>query len=205
MINSNGIFGDVIMDHKTQFRELLKKQRANLTPQIYQTNSSAIQKLLLNFPAFKHAQKIGCYLPFQQEVDTSLIIEEIWKTQKECYLPSIQLDNTLQFSQYEATTLLANNRFDIPEPKFFQKRILVQELELVIIPLVGFDKKCYRLGMGKGFYDRTFEFLQQDVGSAKPLLIGLGFEFQKVSNLSVEAWDVALDYVITEIKVYSRV
>ena len=77
-------------------------------------------------------------------------------------------------------------------------------LDLVLVPLVGFDARGHRLGMGAGLYDRHFAFLRQRRAWRRPLLIGLAFEAQKVVRLAEEAHDVQLDGVVTERGVYGR-
>jgi 5-formyltetrahydrofolate cyclo-ligase len=66
------------------------------------------------------------------------------------------------------------------------------------MPLVAFDKQHNRLGMGKGYYDRTFEFLKHHTSDSKPFLVGLGYQMQQVECLSTEAHDIPLDMIVTE-------
>jgi 5-formyltetrahydrofolate cyclo-ligase len=77
-------------------------------------------------------------------------------------------------------------------------------LHLVLVPLVGFDPRGHRLGMGAGFYDRHFAFLRHRRAWRRPLLIGVAFEAQKVSRLAESGHDVQLDGVVTESGVYGR-
>jgi 5-formyltetrahydrofolate cyclo-ligase len=91
------------------------------------------------------------------------------------------------------------NRFKIPEPRFEKNRLIAPELlDLVITPLLAFDGKGHRIGMGAGFYDRTFSFLNRSPRPSKPLLCGLAYAFQQVADTEPEGWDVSLDYVVTE-------
>jgi 5-formyltetrahydrofolate cyclo-ligase len=68
------------------------------------------------------------------------------------------------------------------------------------MPLVGFDKAGNRLGMGGGFYDRSFAFKQKR-HSCQPKLIGLAHSIQQVDNLSVQGWDIPVDNIVTELGV----
>ena len=75
------------------------------------------------------------------------------------------------------------------------------DFDLVFVPLVGFTASCFRLGMGKGFYDRTFSFKIFNRRS-RPLLVGLAYDFQKIDSVKIESWDVRLDLVVTDKKIY---
>lgn len=77
--------------------------------------------------------------------------------------------------------------------------IFPKNLDFVLVPLVGFDLRGHRLGMGGGCFDKTFAFLLEG-SSSKPLLIGLGYECQEVADLPKEEWDVSLAGVLTERK-----
>jgi 5-formyltetrahydrofolate cyclo-ligase len=97
------------------------------------------------------------------------------------------------------------NRYGIPEPARYRDHLLpARRLELVIAPLLGFDCACHRLGMGGGYYDRTFSFLNQRRHIHRPLLIGLAYELQRIESLDPQPWDVRLDAVVTENRTYRR-
>jgi len=100
---------------------------------------------------------------------------------------------------------LLPNRFGIPEPPLKHRHIRMPwGLELILLPLVAFDSDCNRLGMGGGFYDRTLAYLRHRCCWRRPRLIGVAHECQRVEGLPVNEWDVALDAVITERRVYRR-
>jgi 5-formyltetrahydrofolate cyclo-ligase len=135
------------------------------------------------------------------EVSPHLIVEAAQKLGKRCYLPVLALDKPdhLWFMPFHKDTVFIKNRFGIPEPKIEADRLFPpQDLDLVITPLVAFDAQCHRIGMGAGFYDRTFAFLQATPRPAKPLLCGLAYGFQQVDDTRPQAWDIALNYVITD-------
>ena len=87
----------------------------------------------------------------------------------------------------------------ILEPQDKAKKILAEDLDLVITPLLAFDAKGHRLGTGGGYYDRSFAFLYSNM-KKKPLMIGLAYSFQAAECLPTDPWDIALDGVITEEK-----
>jgi 5-formyltetrahydrofolate cyclo-ligase len=103
----------------------------------------------------------------------------------------------LRFAPWKPGDALASNRFGIPEPDLSPASLLEADaLSLVVMPLVGFDDRGNRLGMGGGWYDRSFAFRHER--GAPPYLVGAAFAIQQVPAFEAEAWDVRLDAVCTE-------
>lgn len=112
-------------------------------------------------------------------------------------LPVLRPDNTLGFAPWRAGDPLVTNRFGIPEPDVEPASSLDPDaMALVLMPMVGFDAKGHRLGMGGGWYDRSFAFRRQR--GAPPWLVGVGFAAQRVDALEFETWDVPVDAICTE-------
>ena len=112
-------------------------------------------------------------------------------------LPIVQEDGGLRFGPWRAGDPLRNNRFGIPEPDLAPASLLdPSQLTMAVMPLVGFDAFGQRLGMGGGWYDRTFAFRHERL--APPYLVGAAFDVQRVESLTGAAWDVAVDAVCTE-------
>ena len=109
----------------------------------------------------------------------------------------------LWFSSYTPGEPLVCNRFGIPEPERVNtRRICTAALDLVLLPLVAFDARGHRLGMGGGYYDHSFAFINRRRHWRKPRLMGLAYEFQRLSLIEPEPWDVPLDAVATDQRVY---
>ncbi|HEY4531468.1 MAG TPA: 5-formyltetrahydrofolate cyclo-ligase [Luteimonas sp.] len=119
-------------------------------------------------------------------------------------LPVLHEDGRLRFAPWRAGDPVAANRYGIPEPVVDPPALLEPEaLDLVVVPMVGFDHRCHRLGMGGGWYDRSFAFRHRQ--PAPPRLVGAAFAFQQVDDeLPSQAWDVQLDAVCTERSTLSR-
>ncbi|MDI9237536.1 5-formyltetrahydrofolate cyclo-ligase [Lysobacter sp. LF1] len=118
---------------------------------------------------------------------------------RECIycLPVLHDDGRLRFGPWRPGDPLVSNRHGIPEPDLAPVSLLEPEqMGLVVAPLVGFDERGHRLGMGGGWYDRSFAFRQRQV--APPWLVGAAFDAQRVDLLDRADWDVALDAVCTE-------
>ena len=116
-------------------------------------------------------------------------------------LPVLHDDAGLRFAPWRPGAPLATNRFGIPEPDVADEALLQPaDLALVVVPLVAFDPLGRRLGMGGGWYDRSFAFRQQH--AAPPFLVGAAFELQRVDALQAADWDVSLDAVCTELAIH---
>jgi len=113
-------------------------------------------------------------------------------------LPVLHYDGDLRFARFSPSAALKNNRFGIPEPDVPTSELLPAEaMDMVVLPLVGFDAVGNRLGMGGGWYDRSFAFRHSR--PAPPWLVGVGFAQQEVAKgLTPESWDVRLDAVCCE-------
>lgn len=112
-------------------------------------------------------------------------------------LPVLGDDRRLRFAPWRPGAPLRSNRFGIPEPEVAPDALLdPEQMALVVVPLVGFDAHGQRLGMGGGWYDRSFAFRQRRPGP--PWLVGVGFSLQRIEPLAAEPWDVRLDAVCTE-------
>ena len=182
-------------------RQQLRQQRRSLDERERSELSSAAIKSLANHRLFRAAKHIACYLPNDGELDLTPLMTQAWAMGKTVYLPVLSSihRNHLHFLPYEPDDTLALNRFGIPEPIIRSRRIIdIKRLDLVFAPLVAFDDNGNRLGMGGGFYDRSFAFLRRRRFWRKPRLIGIAYDFQKTAGLTGNPWDVPLDGVATE-------
>jgi 5-formyltetrahydrofolate cyclo-ligase len=105
----------------------------------------------------------------------------------------------LRFAAWRLGEPIETNRFGIPEPQVALADCLAPEaVELVLLPLLAFDRQGNRLGTGGGYYDRSFAFLRAGERPREPLLVGIGYAWQEVEALPAEAWDVRLDFICTD-------
>ena len=145
--------------------------------------------------AYQRARKIAVYVGIDGEVDLSAIGEHARSSNKSIFAP-VLAQNGLRFVETGTRSGFRRNRFGIPEPDG-GRRIDPRELDVVLTPLVAFDNRGHRLGMGKGYYDRCFGFLRRRTRWRKPKLIGIGFDFQKIEKLVPQYWDVPLWGAVT--------
>ncbi|MDO6746697.1 5-formyltetrahydrofolate cyclo-ligase [Gilvimarinus sp. 1_MG-2023] len=186
---------------KRQLRRQLRNKRRTLSSQQQSFAAQALVDILTRQPWLKRARHIALYWPADGELDPRPIAHWAWQHGIACYLPVLHPWHTRQlwFTPFAAQTLFRRNRFGIPEPiKHRAAPLSPQHLDVVLLPLVGFDRSGGRLGMGGGFYDTTFAFKRRLPGFSKPRLIGIAHSCQEVEQLPLEPWDIGLDAVATE-------
>jgi 5-formyltetrahydrofolate cyclo-ligase len=134
---------------------------------------------------------IALYLSNDGEISPDVFCHYLWSLGVKVYLPIIN-GETLLFGLYNADTQWQQNQFEIDEPVDLNP-LPPEQLHMVCLPLVGFDKTGGRLGMGGGFYDKTFAKKAKHT-----VLVGLAHDCQQVTKLPIEHWDVPLDGIVTE-------
>jgi 5-formyltetrahydrofolate cyclo-ligase len=144
------------------------------------------------------AQRIAVYAALAVELDSAPLIALALRRGCRIFLPRIdgrRRSRGMRFVELGGT--LRENRLGIGEPAGFAT-IGARWLDLVFLPLVGFDRRGLRLGTGGGFYDRAFAFRQLRRVWHKPLLVGFGYAFQQVERLEAAPHDVLMDAVVTD-------
>ena len=189
-------------DVRKQQRKQLRQARRALSSCEHAERSASATRQLVKHRLFWSSQHIACYLPNDGELDLSALMVEAWRLGKTIYLPVLSTvhRNHLHFLPYAPGDMLVDNRFGIPEPVMRPRLVVgIRRLDLVLTPLVGFDGQGNRLGMGGGFYDRSFSFLRRRQHWRKPRLMGMAFDQQYCpAGLPKQAWDVPLDGVASE-------
>lgn len=184
-----------------ELRQRNRNLRAALDEDSLNKAAEALCRRLIDLPDYQSAQKIAAYFAVNGEIGLDPLIEHALAQGKQVYLPNLD-QQSLRFSPYFRDQKMRINKFKLPEPDVGDDEMLEpDQLDLVLAPLVVFDAHCNRIGMGGGFYDRSFAFRKR--GIEKPVLIGVAHEFQKVDRLTPEEWDVRLDKVVTDQCVYT--
>lgn len=184
-------------------RQKLKKSRAQYTA------TQRIQKAHLAAGHFKawlthrNDQHIASYFAVGDEFPSQLIGQHITEAKKSLYLPILDTHHPghLVFQAFIEDQEMQDNQFGIAEPiPNPSLQIPNTDLELVITPLLGFDTQGHRIGMGGGFYDRSFSFLlDKHYNGPRPFLLGLGYEIQRVEMIPAQPWDIPLNGILTEL------
>ena len=134
---------------------------------------------------------IGGYYPVNFEVDTLNFLNELDKKDYKICLPAIKKNNQMDFYSWSSKDLLKLNKFGIPEPEQVKKVLP----DIILVPLVAFDNRLYRIGYGGGYYDRYID----KISSKKNLLkIGIAHSCQKINRVPINKYDKKLDVIITE-------
>ncbi len=178
-------------------RQSLRQKRQQLSVQDRQNYTDQIIAHCLQLPFFLKSQHIACYLTVRHEVSCDKLIQMIFKENKKCYLPVVHPHEAgkMHFIRYEEKEKLGKNRYGILEPRFSNElEISPEKLDLIFLPVVGFNRQGVRLGSGGGYYDRALA----TPAAKHPVLVGLAYSCQEVPELIAEPWDVKLDVIITE-------
>ena len=188
---------EIVMD---TLREHLKLKRKNLSNKESHDMSHAISQKIIRSKWIRQHKNVGIYHPVNGEANTLQLIEFMWSINQQVFLPIIN-KKYLLFSKLNPDSKLKKNCFGIPEPSITREdQVFTNDLDMVFVPLVAFDLNGFRIGMGSGYYDRTFKNKLKMTKS--PVLIGLAYEFQKQECLNHQPWDVPLDMVVTELNTY---
>ncbi|MBT3045219.1 MAG: 5-formyltetrahydrofolate cyclo-ligase [Candidatus Thiodiazotropha sp. (ex Codakia orbicularis)] len=186
-------------------RRQIKAHRQQLSLQTLKLHSRKVLRLATNYKPFRHSRRIAFYIAVRGEMDPSPLLQLAFDTGKSTFLPVLRErpSRGLWFAPFTSRSSFTTNRFGIPEPNHnHSKLVMPWTLDLVFVPLIAFDREGNRLGMGGGYYDRTFAFQRKRNHLKGPTLVGLAHEFQQQSQLPVKSWDIPLDAVITEAAIY---
>jgi len=181
---------------KIALREKKRLERLAHSPGFKKRKDSAITEKIRSLDAFKKAKFIAFYMPLHGEVDLTSLFRK-YQTKKTFLLPKCFGARTLRFYPVKNLKNLIIGKFKIPEPLPVKPSFNKKNIDLILVPGLAFDKKGFRLGYGKGYYD---SFL----GKAGCIKIGIAYDFQLVKNVPADPTDVPMDLVITEKEVIQR-
>lgn len=195
---------DLNASELTSLRQRLRQRRRAMVGEAARRSAAAVAAQLLQLDIIRRAEHIAGYLTNDGEIALDHAFQQFWGLNKRTYLPIVQ-GQRLAFAPYGPNTPLRANRFGILEPDLSSEHWLTPpELEVVLTPLVGFDHQGRRLGMGGGFYDRSFAFLQSAPEPLPaPVLLGVAYECQRVEALPLRPWDIPLAMIITDAARYT--
>ncbi|WP_439860548.1 5-formyltetrahydrofolate cyclo-ligase [Pseudomonas sp. MBLB4136] len=186
---------------RPQLRRLLRQARRRLSPQAQRRAAQGLYRQLAQHPLFRRARHIALYLPNDGEIDPRPLLRAAQRRGKATYLPVLSdwPRSKMVFQRVRAHEKMSPNRFRIPEPRRNRaQQRKVWALDLILLPLVGFDRHGGRLGMGGGFYDRSLGYRDMRKNWHKPTLLGLAHECQQVDRLTMASWDVPLEATVTD-------
>jgi 5-formyltetrahydrofolate cyclo-ligase len=185
------------MESKSQLRKRVLNVRNNMSKEDVKKNSNAIMDKITSLDIYKQSKVVFIYMDFKNEVMTSNLIKRMLSEKKRVVIPYTDSINTVLIpSEITKESDLKQNSFGYFEPKSILP-VNIEEIDLVIVPGVVFDKNLNRIGFGKGYYDKILNRLKP---SAKK--VALAHDFQVLEDIPAEEHDVKMDMIITEKNIY---
>lgn len=182
-------------DHKHRLRERLLTSRTAMPSTVRRRADRQICAHLLRLLEERDCVDLAAYVAHRGEPDLMPALHALADAGRRIWLPVVE-GRRMHFRRWRPGVEMVANRYGIPEPAQ-GPQCPPERLELVLTPLVAWSKNGHRLGMGAGYYDRTFRFLLDDP-DAGPWLVGVGYAMQQIDSLAADPWDVPLGAVLTE-------
>ncbi|MEO8010487.1 MAG: 5-formyltetrahydrofolate cyclo-ligase [Dokdonella sp.] len=180
-------------------RSELRARRRQLSAAERIAAASGVAGSLLQLPEFVTDVQVAGYWAIDGELPLHSVVASLRSRGQHYLLPRVIGPRALRFAQWRPGVALESNRYGIPEPACVDDELLdANQLDVVLLPLLGFDREGHRIGYGGGYYDATFAFLRERTQTAQPVLVGIGYDAQRVEAIVPTPWDVPLDYVATE-------
>lgn len=186
---------------KASLRRELRKRRAALSPRDRRAAANRLVSLALRHRLLACKRRIGFYIPAKNEIDVLPLLDQALRMGVDCYLPVVpgKRRKKLWFTRLGDRPAWVLNRYGIPEyHAVMAEKCRVYHLETLFMPLLGFDTRGWRVGMGGGYYDASLGGLRQRRFLRKPRLIGVAFSAQQVDRIPNDSWDIPLNGVLTE-------
>lgn len=190
---------------RAELRRTLRNARNNLSPVQQRQAALRLTRLLSHDALFIRSRHIAFYQAADGEIDPKPLLEKALKRGKKVYVPVLSKwpKARMAFQPINAKTRWRKNRYGINEPRAaYRLERKPWALSLIFLPLVGFDAHGGRIGMGKGFYDRTLSYLSRRRTWRRPTLIGLAHQCQQVDRLGLANWDIPLDGCASDERFY---
>lgn len=186
---------------RQQLRRQMRQLRRALSPATRDEAHRQFARFLSGTYRLRPKQRVGVYIAYGHEADLLDVIDVARRRGCRLYLPVITdfRHSRMRFVRYRTDSVMRVNRYGIAEPDPRHTEVIpVRQLDLILLPLVAFDERGWRLGSGAGFYDRALHHLRDGRRWRRPKLIGVGYECQRVARLQPDRWDVPLDGMLTE-------
>jgi 5-formyltetrahydrofolate cyclo-ligase len=174
----------------------MRAERRALPADVRAMADRAITSHIRRSGVYRSARRIALFIAFDGEPSLRPLAEHAARTGKRLYVPVITRSR-MRFAELRPEAHLTTNFFGILEPQT-GRPLDPRRLDLVLTPLVAFDDRGVRVGVGKGYYDRCFRFLRTHGAWRRPKLLGVAYELQHVPSIPAQPWDVPLWGAVTE-------
>lgn len=186
-------------DNRALLRARMSVRRNELNARQRVAAAAGVLHSLEDLPEFMTDAKVAGYWAVRGELPLNLAVASLSRREQRYFLPVLGEARQLGFAEYREGVALHGNRYGIPEPDVPAETLhTAEEMDVILLPLLAFDRKGHRLGTGGGWYDASLAFLGNEPRPVRPLLVGVGYAFQEIEAVPIEPWDVDLDYVATE-------
>ncbi|WP_164521507.1 5-formyltetrahydrofolate cyclo-ligase [Iodobacter ciconiae] len=194
----------ISLSGKSEARRAIRRARALISPLERHSAESAVVAMAMQLGLLRRGLKIAAYIPAGSEFSPWQLMLSALVRDVEVYVPKVpRRGRKLSFVRLDSKNRWKLGPQNILEP-LDGEICSPRDLDIVFLPLLGFDASLARLGQGGGYYDCTFEFRRMRRSWKKPRLIGLAFDMQYFEQLPVDIWDLRLDYILTGNKVWKR-
>ncbi len=178
---------------KQVLREKMLNIRNSFSIEEIQRMSEIIQTRVMNMGEFTSAKTVAAYYPLESEVSTLKILSTVLCLKKHLALPRVEDADSISFAEVnDIDKDLETGKYKIKEPK--NRCSKINKMDLVLVPGIAWDEHGYRLGYGKGYYDRY-------LASVKAGTVGLAYDFQVLENIPHENNDFRVNLIVTEKRV----
>ncbi len=186
---------------KSTLRRALRAARASVPADHRRLAGERLVRWALRHRLLARKRRIGFYMPSKNEIDLEPLLNRARAMGVDCYLPQVpgRRRRKLWFIRLGDEDAWRLNRYGIPEYHHAPaRRIRAYQLDLLFLPLLGFDRRGWRIGMGGGYYDASLAKLPGRRHWKSPALIGVAFQAQEVDRIPRDGWDVPLRAILTE-------
>jgi 5-formyltetrahydrofolate cyclo-ligase len=195
----------MVRSEKSELRREMRARRRSLDAPAQHRAAVNLARRLERLNVFGPCRRVAFYIASDGEIDPGPAMRLAADAGTTCLVPVIpgKGRRRLRFARWCDGTPMNPNRFGIPEPDVCPTSLLTAlHLDLILMPLVAFDLSGNRLGMGGGFYDSTLAMRAGCRFFRRPSIIGLAHECQRLDRLETEPWDVPVDRIVTDCRVY---
>jgi 5-formyltetrahydrofolate cyclo-ligase len=186
-------------DERKSLRGELRARRQALSAAERIAAANGVANSLEQLAEFIVDTRIAGYWAIDGELPLHVVVANLMRRGQQYCLPCVVGPRELRFAPWRSGVVLESNRYGIPEPVCSEAELLApQALDVVLLPMLGFDRRGHRLGYGGGYYDASLAFLRDRTEVATPLLVGIAYSAQQLDAIEPAEWDVRLDYIATE-------
>ncbi|MBL4622645.1 MAG: 5-formyltetrahydrofolate cyclo-ligase [Immundisolibacteraceae bacterium] len=194
----------VAIDERRQARQRLRRGRRALTVSDQAIAAVAMARRVVTSHFFQNAYRIAIYWPADGEISPLPLADRALAMGKQVYLPELprKPSQRMRFAPLAGDVRFSLNRFGIPEVDVgYRETLSVNQLDLLVLPVVGMDLLGNRIGMGAGYYDRVLENCYSR--AITPTLLGVAHSLQLLDAIEVQRWDIPLHWLATDLNVFA--